>query len=937
MAVMNSERPELLPATTRLHGLQLALARALWATLVLLTLTLFAAGLAPYRAKLSEGFAARQPLLEQLGISSQGYLGYNVALQIGFMAVFTAVGAIIFWRKSDDVLTLMVSLTLITFGAYLSEPSYLARIRPLWVVVDTVGAVSILFFTYTFPDGRLVPRWTHWAGITFFVWTFAWHLFPRAFFSPWQWPGVWEFIALLLWYGSGLAAQVYRYLHISTPTQRQQTKWVLYGLLIALAGYFISDLPSYVPALEQLTFFALLEALDSHPIYYLAMLMIPITIGISILRYRLWDVDLLINRSLVYVTVMVLLGGLYVLLLHGVMVMATRVLSADASGFAIFVATLGAVTAFTPLRRAVQRGVNRAFYRSRFDYDQLLPELITQLATNIVPERLLPLLTAEIPARLQIESASLLVLDQDELALVDARGPEEGAIAASHPLVQELRAWGRAVDLSRPGRFVVPSEVRAWLNERRVALSIPLIVEQQLVGIYNLGPKRSGIPFSRNELRLLTVLGQQAAVSVENARLYKAVASYSQGLEELVRVRTQELEGAYADLAEQHDTLNLVLHSIADGLVVTDANQRILMVNPAFARLLTPSAGELIGRPLPRVLPSPGLHAIIAKALADPTQLYSAEAPLPDGRILRASVGVLTSGQQRTGTVLVLRDVTHQHEVDRMKTEFVSMVSHELRAPLTSVLGFTKLIRKQLEQQVIAELPTGYPQIARAAKRISDNLDIIIIEGDRLTRLINNVLDISKMEAGRIEWEFDEVAVEAVIAQALQGVQALAVEIGGEVSAHVEEGLRLPRADHDRLVQVVYNLLANAIKFTDHGGIEVRAWRLNPGETLRPFGVRYPPNNGYLPAKAPLLAVTVTDNGVGIAEEELPGVFERFRQVGDPTAGTRRSGAGLGLAICREIIAHHGGDIWVESRLGEGSRFAFVLPLGPSDQPVAGS
>jgi signal transduction histidine kinase len=161
----------------------------------------------------------------------------------------------------------------------------------------------------------------------------------------------------------------------------------------------------------------------------------------------------------------------------------------------------------------------------------------------------------------------------------------------------------------------------------------------------------------------------------------------------------------------------------------------------------------------------------------------------------------------------------------------------------------------------------------------------------------------------------------------VNAIHSLAQERELLVQIEMDEDLPALYGDQDRLIQVLTNLLSNAIKFTDQGRIIVRAWNLAPGDDVPPFGARAPGVETGLPAPEPLVAVSVTDTGTGIALADLPQVFERFRQVGEQQDGTRRPGTGLGLPICKEIIAHHGGHLWVESRLGEGSRFVFTLPL----------
>ncbi|RMF34025.1 MAG: hybrid sensor histidine kinase/response regulator, partial [Chloroflexi bacterium] len=211
-------------------------------------------------------------------------------------------------------------------------------------------------------------------------------------------------------------------------------------------------------------------------------------------------------------------------------------------------------------------------------------------------------------------------------------------------------------------------------------------------------------------------------------------------------------------------------------------------------------------------------------------------------------------------------------------------------------------------------------------------------ESRRLTRLINDVLDIAKMEAGRVEWHMAETDLSGVIQSAVAATSALAEEKNLPIQVTLPpEGLPPVWGDRDRLIQVMTNLLSNAIKFTDRGQIEVRGWRLTvEGETFRctgPFPLPYEPASeiqetftGLHFSDGEWVVVSVVDTGIGIPDEDLPRVFEKFTQVGD-TLTEKPRGTGLGLSICREIIEHHGGRIWARSRLGLGSTFSFALPL----------
>lgn len=242
-------------------------------------------------------------------------------------------------------------------------------------------------------------------------------------------------------------------------------------------------------------------------------------------------------------------------------------------------------------------------------------------------------------------------------------------------------------------------------------------------------------------------------------------------------------------------------------------------------------------------------------------------------------------------------------EANEAKSSFLSTISHELRTPLTSVIGFAKIIRKRLEEKIFPLLQTADSKVQRSIEQISDNLKVVISEGERLTTLINDVLDLAKIEAGRVEWKMEEVSLEALIERARAVTSSLFAEKNLGVQLEVQAGLPLVVADHDRILQVLINLLSNAVKFTNKGKVFLRARQ-----------------------EQDQLVVSITDTGIGIAPEDQAKVFEKFKQAGD-TLTDKPKGTGLGLPICKEIVEHHGGQLWLESQVGVGSTFSFSLPI----------
>lgn len=244
---------------------------------------------------------------------------------------------------------------------------------------------------------------------------------------------------------------------------------------------------------------------------------------------------------------------------------------------------------------------------------------------------------------------------------------------------------------------------------------------------------------------------------------------------------------------------------------------------------------------------------------------------------------------------------------NQAKSAFLANVSHELRTPLTSIVGFTHILRKRFTDQVMPHIPPAEVKTQRAAKQIDENLGIILTEGERLTELINNLLDLEKIQAGKMTWNMATVHLQEVIQLAAAATASLFENKGLVWVQDLSEALPDIIGDRNRLEQVLINLISNAVKFSDSGSITCRArWM---GDEI---------------------VVSLQDQGVGIAKDDFEQVFEKFKQVGD-TLTNKPKGTGLGLSICKEIIEHHGGRMWLESEPGRGSTFYFSLPLqGPA-------
>lgn len=285
-----------------------------------------------------------------------------------------------------------------------------------------------------------------------------------------------------------------------------------------------------------------------------------------------------------------------------------------------------------------------------------------------------------------------------------------------------------------------------------------------------------------------------------------------------------------------------------------------------------------------------------------------ADAFIEMARNLKISHGTLenynrTLEQKVEARTIELRETNEKlQELDKMKTDFLSTVSHELRTPLALVLGFARIISKRLEEVIFPLVRAEDNKVKKAMNQVKGNVDIIMLEGARLTDLINDVLDISKMEAGKIEWEMKWLSMDKVVKRAISITSYFFEQNKLKLIKDIEHGLPLIMGDEDRLIQVVINLISNAVKFTEKGSITCRVKNINNEITI-----------------------SIIDSGMGISEVDKESIFEKFKQISDTYTHNQR-GTGLGLAICKQIVLHHGGRIWVESELGKGSNLTFAIP-----------
>ena len=368
-----------------------------------------------------------------------------------------------------------------------------------------------------------------------------------------------------------------------------------------------------------------------------------------------------------------------------------------------------------------------------------------------------------------------------------------------------------------------------------------------------------------------------------------------------------QLHAKIGELSEDRAQLLAVLTSMVEGVMVLDRRGSVLQINPALERIFDISRVEARGRPFTELFRHQQLNELV-EAILRSRKNQEAEIVLPlTGRCLQIEASF--AGGERDNEaciVLVYHDITKLRQLETIRKDFVANVSHELRTPLTSIKGYVEALLDGAKND---------PDMA------SNFLDIILKQSDRLNLIIEDLLELSQIESGRISFREEPVDIHIVIDRALSTIKPLAEKKGHRLVATLNHQLPPALGDEDRLVQVLTNLLDNAVKYTPAGGtITVSARQgSQPGPAEPPLGS---------------IELSVSDTGIGIPEPDRPRVFERFYRV-DKARSRELGGTGLGLAIVKHIVEGHGGQVWVEANEPKGSRFMVRLSIsGKTEAPV---
>lgn len=361
------------------------------------------------------------------------------------------------------------------------------------------------------------------------------------------------------------------------------------------------------------------------------------------------------------------------------------------------------------------------------------------------------------------------------------------------------------------------------------------------------------------------------------------------------------------ELSEDRAQLLAVLTSMVEGVMVLDYRGLVLQVNPALERMFGISRVEARGRPCTDLFRHQQLNELVAVILRSPAH-HQDEIVLPlTGRCLQIEASPAGGKRENEAcVVLVFHDITDLRRLEKIRKDFVANVSHELRTPLTSIKGYVEALLDGAKDDPVAS---------------AKFLDIILKQSDRLNLIIEDLLELSKIESGDMSFREEPIELKSLVERALSVVKPIADKNHHHLATAIDSRLPAVTGDEERLVQVLTNLLDNAIKYTPKGGtITVGATRILPLGETEPL-----PN---------AIDISVADTGIGIPEQDRPRVFERFYRV-DKGRSRELGGTGLGLAIVKHIVEGHGGQVWVEANQPRGSRFVVRLPVNTERQPLA--
>jgi two-component system sensor histidine kinase ResE len=473
------------------------------------------------------------------------------------------------------------------------------------------------------------------------------------------------------------------------------------------------------------------------------------------------------------------------------------------------------------------------------------------------------------------------------------------------------------------GQVITWQRYNRRLNQTILAAAVPFSVREQVAGAILLFTPVADLRETTAAVRRLILYSAGAAIFLALIPGYFLSRSISRPIQQMsaltlemargnfrqqVPVTSQDevgqlaknfnllavnLEQTVSTLLQEKTKSENILANLAEGVIATDRQGRVILLNPGAERVLELKQGETLNHPLQEIRGCQPLGDLFLEAMAAGEQRRR-EFTLASGKIiLLARVAPLLEEEKGIyGAVGVLQDITDFKKLEQLRRDFIADVSHELRTPLTSIQGFSEA----LLDGVASDGPTQ-----------EEYLKVIHRESLRLSRLINELLDLARLEAGKINWELNSIEIPDLFAGVLFKLKPQLEEKQIRVEQEITPDVPVVPGNEERIEQVLINLLENAVRFSLPGGV-IKMMASFCGSEVK---------------------ISISDQGPGIPEEDLPSIWERFYRV-EKSRSRALGGAGLGLAIVKQIVTNHGGKVAVSSQEGTGSTFSFTLPVTPA-------
>ena len=757
---------------------------------------------------------------------------------------------------------------------------------------------------------------------------------------------------------------LHKYLKKEFGVQKEQIRFILLAAYFGLGGGGMTFLVTF--------------GIEIPPVGVFFFAFYPLVIGYAIIKYRLMDIRFVVSKSILYLFLV-----LFVALSFTFVTFSTVQFFEGSGQVAVtLIVSLIIVTFLDPLKRLLAKWTDKFFYKGKIDYQNILRSVGQTIAREINLIKLLTVLEEDIKKEIKLKDVHVLIKQKD---IFQEHGDDNSAnylsVNAAEQLVQYLKKNKNLIvteelprrksELKDPAEAELLDVLEKRLDELKIALAVPILVEDELTGLFLIENKLSGGAFTQEDLNFFEVLAPQVATALEKAKLFEEVQLAKENLEVLVEQRT-------ADLKERNHYLNAlqtlislitrsldfqkVMQTIADGiheemnfiggiLSFIDPDKQIIRVGaisdtPAirqalslvpkdpksyfvslesndnlavqaikeariisgdsFYDFLKPALNEAMCRALQKGL---GIKTVVA------VPVYSEEKIIGvmDYALAKSASEITPVEQEMMKSLanqvgIVYRNITLYQQIqkanadlssanerlkqlDSAKSEFLSIASHQLRTPLTGIKGYLSMI-----------LEGDYGQVS---SKILPVVQDVFQASDRLTRLVNIFLNVSRIESGHFEITRKPMDLVILVEEVMKDLK-LAAEHKSLVLIFHKPSKLIPAlsVDSDKIKDVVLNLVDNAIKYTPKGKIEVKLEQI--GQAVK---------------------VSVKDTGIGMKPGQAQELFKKFVR-GEGVAQINTDGSGLGLFIAKKIVEAHGGKVWAESAgEGMGSTFIFTLPI----------